>query len=119
MMHHRMVLSLLCFLGMLLSGETGGLAQTYTIFGNATPATPAVSDKGAVTLGVQFTSTLAGTISGVRFYRGHTNRGYTVGLWTAAGSLLASAGVAKDTCSLPCWEQVSFTAPVSINANTK
>jgi hypothetical protein len=118
-MRHRMVLSLLCFLGMLLAGETGGLAQTYTIFGNAAPKTAVDPDTNAVTLGVQFTSTQAGTISGVRFYRRHTNSGYTVGLWTAAGSLLASAGVAKDTCSLPCWEQVSFTAPVSINANTK
>jgi hypothetical protein len=118
-MHHRMVLSLLCFLGMLLSGETGGLAQSYTIFGNATPQTPVYHDTSAVTLGVQFTSTQAGMISGIRFYRGHTNKGYTVALYSSSGTPLAGASVAKDTCSLPCWEQVNFTAPVSINANTK
>jgi hypothetical protein len=116
-----MVFSLLCFLGMLLSGETGGLAQTYTIFGNGTPKNPVEPDTNAVTLGVQFTSTEAGTISGVRFYRGHSNTYgyYTIGLFDASGHRLASASHKGDTCTVPCWEQISFTAPVSISANTK
>jgi hypothetical protein len=98
------------------------LAQTtYTIFGNATPKTAADPDTNAVTLGVQFTSTQAGTISGIRFYRGHTNTfgTYTVGLYNGSGNRLASASHKGDTCTVPCWEQVSFTAPVSIAANTK
>ena len=121
-MRHRMVLSLLCFLGMLSSGETGGLAQTYTIFGNATPKNPTETvDGNAVTLGVKFTSTQAGTISGVRFYRARSSStGYTVKLFTGDGATrLARAIVATDTCVVPCWEQVNFAAPVSINANTR
>jgi hypothetical protein len=62
---------------------------------------------------------VVGTISGVRFYRGHgNNSGYTVKLFSASGSLLKSATTAKDTCSVPCWEQVNFISPVSIADNT-
>jgi Domain of unknown function (DUF4082) len=118
-MHHRIVVSLLCFLGMLLSGETGGLAQTYTIFGNAVPRTPVDPDTSAVTLGVKFTSTQAGEITGIRFYRGHTNSSYVVALYGKNGTRLATASVKGDTCAVPCWEHVNFIAPVSINANTQ
>jgi hypothetical protein len=32
---------------------------------------------------------------------------------------LAIASTSADTCKLPCWEQVNFTTPVSINAHTQ
>jgi hypothetical protein len=119
-MHQRIVLLLLCLLGMLLSGETKGLAQTYTIFGNATPKTPVDADTGAVTLGVKFTSAMTGQIVGVRFYRARGSaQGYGVALYSSSGTPLAQTSVARDTCSVPCWEQVNFTTPVAINANTR
>ena len=95
------------------------LAQsTINIFGNAAPANPVVADN-AVTLGLKFYSTQPGTISGIRFYRGHRNgNGYTVKLFSAGGSLLASAKTSNDTCTVPCWEQVNFASPVSIAAST-
>src|SRR5438309_4088895 len=46
-----------------------GHAQTVTLFGASTPKTPIDPDTNSVTLGVQFRSTQAGTIKGVRFYR--------------------------------------------------
>lgn len=89
------------------------------IFGSNVPANPAEADASAVTLGVKFWSAEPGTVSGIRFYRGHTNSsGYTVRLYTATGSLLAQATTLRDTCSVPCWEQVNFAAPVSISAKT-
>jgi Domain of unknown function (DUF4082) len=99
---------------------TASLAQSpVNIFGNAVPPNPVESDPNAVTLGVKFWSTLPGTIAGIRFYRGHTNQyGYTVRLYTAAGSLLAQATTSEDTCTVPCWEQVNFSAPISTSANT-
>jgi hypothetical protein len=95
-------------------------AQTpLTIFGNGAPQTPLVADPNAVTLGVKFFSTVAGTISGISFYRDHKNSsGYTVKLFTNGGSLLASARVAKDTCVIPCWESVNFALPISVSNNT-
>jgi hypothetical protein len=91
-----------------------------TIFGTTTPKTdPADSDTGAVTLGVKFKSTQAGTISAIRFYRAARNsNGYTVKLFNAGGTRLAQARSTSDTCALPCWEQISLVSPISISPNT-
>jgi hypothetical protein len=96
------------------------LAQSsINIFGDSVPQTPVDPDTQAVTLGIKFWSSQAGTISGIRFYRGAENSGgYTVMLFTARGSLLASSRTSKDTCAVPCWEQVDFASPLSLAANT-
>src|SRR5215469_8657007 len=96
---HRSASKLLCNLLVLISSlliacsaSRLSLAQsTINIFGNVVPANPVVADN-AVTLGLKFYSTQPGTISGIRFYRGNRNgNGYTVKLFSAGGSLLASA----------------------------
>jgi hypothetical protein len=105
--------------GLILVPAVTAWAQTpITIFGNAIPQNPVIPDS-AVTLGVKFYSTQAGTIAGIRFYRGQTDsRGYTVKLFSSSGTLLGSATAAADTCSVPCWEQINFASPISIAANT-
>ena len=62
-----------------------------TIFGSATPANAVASDSSSVELGVQFSSSVNGFVTGVRFYKGGTANGGThVGrLWSASGTLLA------------------------------
>jgi hypothetical protein len=111
---------LLSILLIACSASRASLAQSpISIFGNAVPSNAVQADSAAVTLGVKFWSSQPGAVSGIRFYRGHTNAyGYTVRLYTAAGSLLAQATTSQDTCTVPCWEQVNFSAPVSISANT-
>lgn len=106
------------FASALILLSISAMAQTpLTIFGNALPHNP-VNPDSAVTLGVKFYSTQPGTIAGIRFYRGHSNRnGYTVKLFSSAGSLIASAK-GGDSCTVPCWEQINFAAPISIAANT-
>jgi hypothetical protein len=94
-------------------------AQTVNLFGNAIPGTLVVNDPNAVTLGIKFWARVPGTISGIRFYRGHRNgNGYNVRLYTAAGSQLGRASTKTDTCAVPCWESISFAAPISISPNT-
>jgi Domain of unknown function (DUF4082) len=107
-------------LALLTLGHAAAAQSPLTIFGNATPQTPVDPDANAVTLGVKFWSSQPGTISGIRFYRGHTvgSSGYTVKLFSGSGTLLASAKTATDTCAVPCWEQVNFASPISIAANT-
>ena len=102
------------------SGSQAALTQsTISMFGNAVPGNAAEADSNAVTLEVKFWSAQPGAVSGIRFYRGHTNKsGYTVRLYAAAGSLLAQGTTSHDTCTVPCWEQVNFAAPISISANT-
>jgi len=87
------------------------------VLGNGTPANPAANDSGSVELGVRFRSDMAGYISGVRFYKGATNTGTHSGeLWTNAGVLLASATFTGETAS--GWQQVNFSSPIPIAANT-
>src|SRR5690349_14540475 len=108
----------LLVLAPLTLGHAAAAQSPVTIFGNATPQNPVIADS-ALTLGIKFYSIQAGTIAGIRFYRGHRNAyGYTVKLFSASGTLLASAKTSTDTCAVPCWEQVNFSAPISIAANT-
>jgi hypothetical protein len=102
----------------LLSGVARAEA-TLSIFGDVTPQTAVVPDTRPVTLGVRFQSAQPGKIWGIRFFRGASSRdGYAVKLFAANGSLLAAAKTWKDTCFVPCWEQVNFRSPVSLAANT-
>src|SRR6266568_5432069 len=51
------------------------------------PATPDSGPDNAVELGVKFRSDVAGTVTGIRFYKGTGNTGTHVGnLWTSAGA---------------------------------
>ena len=78
---------------------------------------PLESDSAAVELGVKFRSEVAGEITGLRFYKGAGNTGTHTGhLWSAAGSLLAEATFTGETAS--GWQEVEFTAPVAIDADT-
>ncbi|GAA0855081.1 ice-binding family protein [Streptosporangium amethystogenes subsp. fukuiense] len=84
---------------------------------SAVPATRSYLDPKASTAGVKFKATTAGTVSGVRFYKGSQNTGTHVGgLWTGDGQLLASATFTNETAS--GWQQVDFPTPVNIAANT-
>ncbi len=83
-------------------------------------AVPGVVDGGPdspVQLGVKFRSDVSGTIRGIRFYKAATNTGTHVGnLWSSTGSLLATGTFSNETTS--GWQQLNFTTPVSITANT-
>ena len=84
---------------------------------STTPTTPQQSDPNAVELGVKFTTSIDGFITGVRFYKGTGNTGTHVGnLWSASGALLARATFSAETAS--GWQQVNFASPVPVNANT-
>ncbi len=103
-------------LGMVLSLPAAAMAQD-TIFGSATPATVDSGDGRSVELGVKFSSEVGGSVTGVRFYKASTNTGTHIGgLWSSSGTLLASATFTSETAS--GWQQVNFSTPVVISANT-
>ncbi len=102
--------------GLSLSASAAA-ATPDTIFGSATPATIDSGDGNSVELGVKFTSEVPGSVTGVRFYKATTNTGTHIGsLWSAGGTLLASATFTGETAS--GWQQVSFSKPVAIAAHT-
>ena len=82
--------------------------------------TPALVDGGpdaAVELGVKFRSDVAGTITGIRFYKSSANTGIHVGsLWSSAGSCLATVIFSNETES--GWQEALFATPVAILSNT-
>ena len=74
-------------------------------------------DPNGVELGVTFTSSEAGFITGIRFYKSTANTGTHVGnLWTTGGTLLGSAIFIGESAS--GWQQVNFSSPVAVTANT-
>ncbi len=82
-----------------------------------TPNAAASTDGLSVTLGVKFSSTVAGTVTGVNFYKFAGNSGVHVGdLWSANGQKLAEATFTNEGST--GWQQVNFSQPVAITAGT-
>lgn len=91
------------------------VACPCTVHGDEVPATPSVSDTGAVELGLRFLPTRTGFITGVRFYKGTANKGTHKGtLWGSDGQMLAQAQFVDETAS--GWQTVRFTTPVPVAA---
>jgi glucose/arabinose dehydrogenase/endonuclease YncB( thermonuclease family) len=97
---------------------TGPVSCPCTIWpSSATPVNAANGDSGAIELGVKFRPDRNGFISGIRYYKSSTNTGTHVGnLWSSGGALLGTATFTSETTS--GWQQVNFSAPVAVNANT-
>lgn len=81
------------------------------------PATVDGGDPTAVEVGFRFRSDSTGFINGVRFYKSSANTGtHTAHLWTNTGTLLGTATFTGESPS--GWQEVDFSSPVPIAANT-
>lgn len=110
-------------LGGLSASETFNIAvstspSTVSLFSTSdTPSVLSTSDTSQVNLGVRFTSSAAGTITGIKYYKSANDTGTHSGsLWSSTGTLLASANFANETSS--GWQTVTFSSPISITAGT-
>ncbi|MCK1590070.1 DUF4082 domain-containing protein [Bradyrhizobium sp. 169] len=110
-------------LGNLSGSETFDIAvspvpSTVSLFSSSdTPALRSGSDTSQVNLGVLFTSSVAGTISGIKYYKSANDAGtHTGSLWSSTGTLLATAIFTNESSS--GWQTVTFSNPVSIAAGT-
>jgi hypothetical protein len=83
-------------------------------------AAPGNADAGPdspIELGVTFRSDVNGYITGIRFYKSAADTGTHVGsLWSASGASLATAAFTGESGS--GWQQVNFSNPPAIQANT-
>ena len=81
---------------------------------------PKMIDAGAdkpVELGLKFRSDSDGSISGVRFYKAVANTGpHVVSLWSTTGVRMATTTATSESAS--GWQQMNFSSPVAIAANT-
>ncbi|WP_263357909.1 DUF4082 domain-containing protein [Acidicapsa ligni] len=82
-----------------------------------TPATTDSNDNSSVEVGVKFTASADAYISGLRFYKALANTGTHIGhIWSASGTLLGSATFTNESNS--GWQQVFFSTPIPVAANT-
>ncbi|HTZ45177.1 MAG TPA: DUF4082 domain-containing protein [Jatrophihabitans sp.] len=101
-----------------IGGSTGNSTCPCSMWNEAAlPDTQSTNDGHSVELGVQFSADRAGYISGIRFFKGAKNTGtHTGSLWSATGTLLATATFSGESAS--GWQEVDFTTPVAVTANT-
>ena len=79
-----------------------------------TPGTLTADDAGPLNLGLRFRVSVAGSVHGVRFYKGGPgNAGPHVGsLWAADGTELASLSFGGETAR--GWQVATFSSPVPV-----
>ncbi|MCF4102193.1 DUF4082 domain-containing protein [Gillisia sp. M10.2A] len=81
------------------------------------PSSPLWSDGQGLQLGMKFQSVEDGFVTGIRFYKQSGNTGTHTGqLYSSTGTLLAEVIFTNETAS--GWQEASFSAPVSVTANT-
>jgi N,N-dimethylformamidase beta subunit-like, C-terminal/Domain of unknown function (DUF4082)/Bacterial Ig-like domain/Bacterial Ig domain len=81
------------------------------------PSVASANDQSEVNLGVRFTPSENGWITGVRFYKGAANTGTHVGdLWDANGDLLGQVTFSGE--SPAGWQQADFSSPIPVTAGT-
>lgn len=88
-----------------------------SIFTTQTPAT-STTDGVDYELGTRFTSTAAGTITAIRFYKAANESGTHTGrIWSASGTQLATVVFSGESAS--GWQQQQLSTPLTITANTE
>ncbi|MBP0114533.1 DUF4082 domain-containing protein, partial [Bradyrhizobium vignae] len=81
------------------------------------PAQTNLNDGTPLEVGVKFTSSSAGQITALKFYRSPGDTGTDLlDLWSSTGTKLASATFSNTTAT--GWQTVTLATPVSIAANT-
>lgn len=84
---------------------------------SSAPVNASTNDSSELELGMQFQSSQAGWVTGVRFYKGAGNTGTHTGtLWTTTGQKLAAGTFTNETTT--GWQTMTFARSVPIQANT-
>ncbi|MCZ2153055.1 MAG: DUF4082 domain-containing protein, partial [Bryobacterales bacterium] len=100
-----------------LSVCLSGLAESSFWDVSTEPAALISSSSRQITLGLQFTSDVSGSVTGLRFYKSKKNTGTHTGiLWSASGAMLASVTFVNESAS--GWQTAQFREPVKITPNT-
>ncbi len=99
------------------STASSAVTPNDTLFDFTAPAVADAGDPSSLEVGVKFTASVSGQVTGVRFYKAAANTGTHIGsLWSSSGTLLASATFTNETAS--GWQSVTFSSPVSVTAGT-
>ncbi|MBT2536461.1 DUF4082 domain-containing protein [Arthrobacter sp. ISL-69] len=90
---------------------------TQSLFASLLPQVGAATDIRAIELGVAFKSSVAGSVTAIRFYKGATNLGtHTGSLWTTSGVRLAKVTFTNETAS--GWQTATLPTPIALTVDT-
>uniref|UniRef100_UPI00286BB09C DUF4082 domain-containing protein n=1 Tax=Salinibacterium sp. TaxID=1915057 RepID=UPI00286BB09C len=82
---------------------------------SGTPATMANNDSSAVELGMAFSTSQAGSVTAIRFYKGTGNTGiHTGSLWSTSGARLATVTFSGETAT--GWQTATLATPFALTA---
>lgn len=111
-----LVCTLTASLAVTLSLPSSAAPTTFSLWSDSdVPNTPADPERTTVELGTRFTSSMAGSVLAVRFYKSAQNTGpHTGSLWDSTGRRLASVTFSGETRQ--GWQRAEFARPVSIKA---
>ncbi len=83
----------------------------------ATPAVITAGNERLVELGIRFSADSAGSVTGVRFYKGPQNVGtHTGSLWSTDGTRLATGTFTGESSA--GWQTLQFATPVAVTPGT-
>ena len=89
-----------------------------TLFGAVTPANASANDSSPVEVGVGFSPTVDGKVTGIRFFKGAGNGGTHRGtLWSGTGQQLATVTFAGETAT--GWKPRTLSTPVALSEGQK
>ncbi len=100
-----------------LSFQAGGVAVSLWSRNDPDGIAVATDDHAPVELGVRFSSTAKGRVTGIWFYKPADDlRRHAVTLWSSGGTALASAQTTKETAA--GWQFAKLTKAVRLTPNT-
>ena len=103
--------------GVQAASSSAAAEPVYSLLGSAIPSVQSDPDRVSVELGLRFSASVSGSITGVRFYKGAGNAGTHTGkLWSSAGARLAAATFVNE--SARGWQTVKFAKPVAVSAGS-
>src|SRR6185437_7954517 len=88
-----------------------------SLLASARPAKLSGNDGNAVGLGMKFSSSVAGTITAIKFYKAINSTGTHTGhIWSSSGGALFAGTFSGETAS--GWQTLQLATPLAIAANT-
>ncbi|POH68340.1 hypothetical protein C3B59_06520 [Cryobacterium zongtaii] len=89
--------------------------NTFSLLDGVTPTVLADPDTVPTEVGMSFSTSAAGSVTAIRFYKGSTNTGtHTGSLWSSTGQRLATVTFTNETAS--GWQTAQLATPVALTA---
>ena len=97
------------------TAASAGTGTEYSLLGTLSPAVVTDEDPSPVELGMSFSSSAAGSVTAIRFFKGAANTGtHTGSLWSSTGQRLATVTFTGETAS--GWQSAQLATPVALTA---